>query len=80
MRRMSTTRPSTCRQRRWPALKDLKHDVGSALNTATEAIEEHNRVLEGVLVTIDFNVKNKLSDSKLRDLITHFSKVPPAQQ
>jgi type I restriction enzyme M protein len=59
---------------RWPALKDLKHDVGSALNTATEAIEEHNRVLEGVLVTIDFNVKNKLSDSKLRDLITHFSK------
>ncbi|PAU81130.1 type I restriction-modification system subunit M [Halovibrio salipaludis] len=59
---------------RWEALKDLKHDVGAALNTATEAIEEHNRVLEGVLVTIDFNVKNKLSDSKLRDLITHFSK------
>lgn len=58
---------------RWGALKDEKHDIGSVLNTATEAIEEYNPSLEGVLVTIDFNVKNKLSDSKLRDLISHFS-------
>ena len=27
---------------RWPNLKDLKHDIGDALNKATEAIEEHN--------------------------------------
>src|SRR5690606_40248330 len=27
---------------RWGAIKDLKHDIGSELNTATEAIEEYN--------------------------------------
>ncbi|WMN87849.1 type I restriction-modification system subunit M [Vibrio parahaemolyticus] len=59
---------------RWSALKDLKHNIGESLNKATEAIEEHNPSLEGVLVTIDFNIKNKLSDAKLRDLLSHFSK------
>jgi type I restriction enzyme M protein len=59
---------------RWNALKDLKHDIGSELNTATEAIEEYNPSLEGVLVSIDFNIKNKLSDKKLRDLLSHFSR------
>lgn len=58
---------------RWSALKDLKHNVGETLNKATEAIEEYNSSLEGVLVTIDFNIKNKLSDAKLRDLLSHFS-------
>ena len=33
---------------RWTNLKDLKHDIGSELNKATEAIEEHNESLEGV--------------------------------
>jgi type I restriction enzyme M protein len=59
---------------RWSTIKDLKHDIGSELNKATEAIEEHNPSLEGVLVTIDFNIKNKLSDKKLQDLLSHFSK------
>ena len=58
---------------RWGYLKDLKHDIGAELNKATEAIEEHNSSLEGVLVSIDFNIKNKLSDKKLRDLLSHFS-------
>ncbi|MCL1047523.1 type I restriction-modification system subunit M [Shewanella electrodiphila] len=58
---------------RWSALKDLKHNIGEALNTAAEAIEEHNSSLEGVLVTIDFNIKNKLSDKKLQDLLSHFN-------
>jgi type I restriction enzyme M protein len=58
---------------RWGALKDLKHDIGAELNKATEAIEEANPTLEGVLVSIDFNVKNKLTDQKLRDLISHYS-------
>ena len=58
---------------RWDHLKDLKHDIGAELNKATESIEEHNSSLEGVLVTIDFNIKNKLSDKKLRDLLSHFS-------
>ena len=59
---------------RWSVLKDLKHDIGAELNKATEAIEEHNSSLEGVLVSIDFNIKNKLSDKKLKDLLSHFSK------
>lgn len=59
---------------RWANLKDLKHDIGAEMNKATEAIEEHNPSLEGVLVSIDFNIKNKLSDAKLRDLLSHFSK------
>jgi len=59
---------------RWSNLKDLKHDIGAELNKATEAIEEHNSSLEGVLVSIDFNIKNKLSDKNLRNLLSHFSK------
>ncbi|HIK73413.1 MAG: type I restriction-modification system subunit M [Alloalcanivorax venustensis] len=59
---------------RWGALKDLKHDIGAELNKATEAIEEFNGSLEGVLVSIDFNIKNKLTDKKLRDLLSHFSR------
>ena len=59
---------------RWEQLKDLKHDIGAELNKATEAIEEYNPTLEGVLVTIDFNIKNKLTDKKLRDLLSHFSR------
>lgn len=58
---------------RWNHLKDLKHDIGAELNKATEAIEEQNPVLEGVLVAIDFNNKNKLNDRKLRDLLSHYS-------
>lgn len=59
---------------RWSNLKDLKHDIGSELNKATETIEEHNASLEGVLVSIDFNINNKLSDKKLQDLLSHFSR------
>lgn len=58
---------------RWASLKDLKHDIGAQLNKATEAIEEHNSSLEGVLVSIDFYIKNKLSDNKLAALLKHFS-------
>ena len=58
---------------RWSSIKNLKHDIGAGLNKATEAIEEHNTSIEGVLVSIDFNNKNKLPDNKLRDIISHFS-------
>ena len=59
---------------RWKNIKDLKHDIGADLNKAMEVIEEHNSALEGVLVSIDFNIKNKLSDRNLQDLLSHFSK------
>ncbi len=32
---------------RWAALKGLKHNIGDKLNTAADAIEEHNPSLEG---------------------------------
>ncbi|MDC0481898.1 type I restriction-modification system subunit M [Gammaproteobacteria bacterium] len=59
---------------RWNQIKDFKHDIGAELNKATETIEEHNPQLEGVLSSIDFNIKNKLSDKKLQDLLSHFSR------
>ena len=59
---------------RWDNLKNLHHDIGAELNKATEAIEEENPVMEGVLTTIDFNIKNKLTDRNLRDMISHYSK------
>ena len=39
-----------------PALKDLKHDIGSMLNKAIAAVEDENDSLAGVLKSnIDFN-------------------------
>ena len=58
---------------RWANIKDLKHDIGAELNKAAEAIEEVNPSIEGVLISLDFNNKNKLPDNKLRDMIRHFS-------
>jgi len=58
----------------WNHIKDLKHNIGEELNKAFEEIEETNTVLEGVLVSVDFNKKDKISDKKLRDLISHFGK------
>ncbi len=58
---------------RWHNLRDLKHDIGADLMKATDAIEELNPMLEGVLSAIDFNNKNKLNDRKLRDLLSHYS-------
>ncbi|WP_269747966.1 type I restriction-modification system subunit M N-terminal domain-containing protein [Halomonas sp. GT] len=46
---------------RWGAIKNLKHNIGAELNKATEASEKHNATPEGVLVSIDLNIKNKLS-------------------
>jgi len=59
---------------RWENLRCLQQDIGAELNKATELIEQYNHSLEGVLVSIDFNIKNKLSDKKLRNLLDHFSK------
>jgi type I restriction enzyme M protein len=58
----------------WDHIKDTKHNIGEELNKAVEEIEETNPVLEGVLVSVDFNKKDKISDKKLRDLISHFGK------
>jgi len=60
-----------------PALKDLKHDIGSMLNKAIAAIEDENDALAGVLKNnIDFNAvkgKTKIADQKWKDLLDHFN-------
>lgn len=60
-----------------PALKDLKHDIGSMLNKAIAAIEDENDALAGVLKNnIDFNAvkgKTKIPNEKWKDLLDHFN-------
>lgn len=58
---------------RWYALRKVSVNVGEAINKAFEALEHENRSLEGVLVAIDFNDKERLSDAVLQKLILHFS-------
>jgi type I restriction enzyme M protein len=64
-----------------PALKHTKSNVGTALNKALEAIEDHNQdALEDVLKpNINFNRQigqKALSDDRLADFIQNFEKIP----
>jgi len=59
----------------WNHLTKLTHNLGEAINTANDLLEEHNRVLEGVLSATDFNDKDRLPDETLLKLISHFSKI-----
>lgn len=59
----------------WNHLTGLTHNLGDAINKANDLLEEHNRVLEGVLSATDFNDKDRLPDSTLTKLIVHFSKI-----
>ena len=54
-----------------PALKDLKHDIGSMLNKAIAAIEDENDALAGVLKNnIDFNAVKGARDSSFHPRIS----------
>ena len=57
---------------RWDNLKNLSQDIGTNLNIAAKEIEQQNPVIKGVLTTIDFDIKNKLTDKNLKDMLTHF--------
>lgn len=64
---------------RWAVLRDEAHkNIGTALNKALSALEEENpSTLEGVLQHIDFTKKvgkTTIPDSRLRELIVHFTK------
>jgi len=63
-----------------PALKHVKENVGSALNKALEAIEDHNMdALQDVLKGINFNRKigqRTLDDDTLADFVQNFEKIP----
>jgi type I restriction enzyme M protein len=59
----------------WKYLTTLTHNLGDAINKANDLLEEHNRVLEGVLSATDFNDKDRLPDTTISKLILHFSKI-----
>lgn len=69
---------------RWAGIRDhLREAVGAGLNKALEDLEKENRALEGVLQHINFTRKvgqSQMSNTKLRDLIMHFNKLPLRQQ
>jgi type I restriction enzyme M protein len=69
---------------RWTGIRDNLHEaVGAGLNKALEALETSNPALEGVLQHIDFTRKvgqSSMSNTKLRDLIRHFNRVPLRQK
>ncbi|MEA1993395.1 MAG: class I SAM-dependent DNA methyltransferase, partial [Euryarchaeota archaeon] len=58
---------------RWKNIKEKTQDIGEELNKAFEVLEEENSLLEGVLVSIDYNDKERLPDNVLEELIQHFS-------
>lgn len=59
----------------WSNIAKVTQDIGAAINKAFEELEEENQSLEGVLVTIDYNDKERLPDNVLEELIQHFSKI-----
>ena len=59
---------------RWSELEKKSSDIGETINKAFEALENENPSLEGVLIAIDFNDKERISDAVLQKLITHFGK------
>jgi type I restriction enzyme M protein len=65
---------------RWERISRVASNIGEEMNRATEALEEKNPKLEGVLHGIDYNDERKLGDVKQRDqvlgdLIVHFSEI-----
>ncbi|MCG4256744.1 type I restriction-modification system subunit M [Acetobacter senegalensis] len=66
-------------QSRFQYLTDEAHEnIGDMLNKALAGIEAENIALEGVLDHIDFTRKvgqSKISDQKLRQLISHFGEI-----
>ena len=54
---------------RWERIGKVATNIGEELNRATEALEEKNPKLEGVLHGIDYNDERKLGDVKQRDQV-----------
>ncbi|MFD2171028.1 type I restriction-modification system subunit M [Tumebacillus lipolyticus] len=60
---------------RWSHIRSISQDIGAAINHAFELLEEENSKLQGVLVSIDFNDKERLPDETILRLIQHFSAI-----
>ena len=63
---------------RWQHLETVSSGYGNALNIACQQLAEHNKSLEGILDSIDFNDERKLGNQKqidniLSKLIKHFA-------
>jgi type I restriction enzyme M protein len=58
----------------WNNMRSISTNIGEAINKAFEALEHENSSLEGVLIAIDYNDKERLSDAVLQKLVLHFSK------
>jgi type I restriction enzyme M protein len=56
---------------RWPEIRKAATGLGELLNKASEALEESNPALEGVLAGIDYNDERKLGDARHRDSVLH---------
>lgn len=65
---------------RWPKIRHLKTNVGTALNKALEALEDANvDALQDVLKGINFNRKigqRTLDDDTLSNFVQNFEKIP----
>lgn len=60
---------------RWGHIAEQDVDIGATLNKALEAVEDENdAIADRVLTSVDFNDKDRLADSTLDELVTHFSK------
>ncbi|MCD2200798.1 type I restriction-modification system subunit M [Halobacterium sp. KA-4] len=60
---------------RWNHITAQSSDIGATLNKALEAVEDENdAIADRVLTTVDFNDKERLADSTLEELVTHFDK------
>ena len=61
---------------RWKTLVGASKNVGSALISACQAIEDSDKSLEGTMTYTEFNNKKKYSDESLRELILEFDNIP----
>jgi type I restriction enzyme M protein len=65
--------PADCH---WRDVRSVKSNVGQALQTAMRGIQTENpETLYGIFGDAQWTNKDRLSDSLLRDLIEHFSRI-----
>ena len=59
---------------RWATIRKHSTNIGAHINKAFAELEENNPKLQGVLTPIDFNDKERMTDSTLERLLQHFDK------
>lgn len=59
---------------RWGDIRKHTTNIGEHLNSAFQAVEDANMKLRGIFQSVDFNNKERFSDSILERLLQHFEK------